>query len=146
MISRLEIMLKRALFDAEGANVRRKVKDYFGVRHKDADPTKVAITEQAEVSLFLSSASEVIRRMIEACQRLDECVVRSGIAIQQRRRFIQSRHTQDLVAPASAVVVPKLQSAGSAERSLRVQHIDHAHAAGLGQMPCTAVDTASANV
>jgi hypothetical protein len=45
-----------------------KVKDYFGVRHKDADPTKVATTEQAEVSLFLSSASEVIRRMIEVCQ------------------------------------------------------------------------------
>ena len=45
-----------------------KVKDYFGARHKDADPTKVATTEQAEVSLFLSYSSEVIRRMIEVCQ------------------------------------------------------------------------------
>lgn len=45
-----------------------KVNNYFGVRYKDADPTKVATTEQAEVSLFLSSASEVIRRMVEVCQ------------------------------------------------------------------------------
>jgi hypothetical protein len=48
--------------------LQRKVKDYFGVRYKDADATKVAVTEQAEVTLFLESVSEVIRRMIEVCQ------------------------------------------------------------------------------
>lgn len=48
--------------------LERKVKDYFGVRYKEADPTKVSITEQTEVTLFLESVSEVIRRMIEVCQ------------------------------------------------------------------------------
>ena len=33
--------LKRALFDAEGANVRRKVKDYFGLELKDVRVIRV---------------------------------------------------------------------------------------------------------
>lgn len=35
MASRLEIMLKKSLFDAEGANIRRKARDYFGYNLKD---------------------------------------------------------------------------------------------------------------
>jgi hypothetical protein len=45
-----------------------KAKDFHGIRHKEADPSKVANREQAEVNIFLSSVSDVIRRMIEICQ------------------------------------------------------------------------------
>jgi hypothetical protein len=46
----------------------QKAKDFHGIRHKEADPSKVANREQADVNIFLSSVSDVIRRMIEICQ------------------------------------------------------------------------------
>ena len=45
-----------------------KAKDFHGVRHKEADPSKTVNREQAEVNMFLASVSDVIRRMIEICQ------------------------------------------------------------------------------
>ncbi|MEW6665534.1 MAG: AIR synthase-related protein [Thermodesulfobacteriota bacterium] len=41
MVSRLEITLKSALFDAEGANIRRKAKDYFGFDLRDVRVIRV---------------------------------------------------------------------------------------------------------
>ena len=48
--------------------LEQKAKDFHGVRYAGADPSKVANREMAEVIIFLSGVSDVIRRMIEICQ------------------------------------------------------------------------------
>jgi len=45
MISRLEIRLKKSLFDADGAGVRRKAKDYFGFDLKDVRAIRILTIE-----------------------------------------------------------------------------------------------------
>ena len=48
MASRLEIMLKKGLTDAEGANVKKKARDYFGFEVEDARVIRI-LTIDAEL-------------------------------------------------------------------------------------------------
>ncbi|MBN1105915.1 MAG: phosphoribosylformylglycinamidine synthase subunit PurS, partial [Deltaproteobacteria bacterium] len=67
MISRLEIMLKRSLFDAEGAGIRRKARDYFGFALKDVRVIRVLTVdadleppqmEKARTHIFTNPVTE----------------------------------------------------------------------------------------
>jgi phosphoribosylformylglycinamidine synthase len=67
MASRLEIRLKKELFDAEGAGVRRKAREYFGLEVEDVRVIRVLTVdvdlspdqlEQVRAGIFTNPVTE----------------------------------------------------------------------------------------
>src|SRR5512137_2607179 len=56
MISRLEIRLKNNLIDAEGAGVRRKAKDYFGIEVDEIRVIRILMIDAALTSEQMEAA------------------------------------------------------------------------------------------
>ena len=111
MISRLEIMLKRALFDAEGANIRRKVKDYLGFDLKDVRVIRVlTIDAGLEPHQVESARTRIFTNYIidESPEELLYALNTRGEALIEAKRKIYDKEVPvylKLMATADGVMV-----------------------------------------